>query len=172
MALRCTWCNSELLPGQSGPRHENLVTRGLCPACRENFAFQMGVPLQTYLDSLPVPIFVVDDDVVVQAANKSGAALLKKGPEQMLKRLSGVVFECAYARLPQGCGRTVHCTACAIRRSVAHTYETGESLHDVPALMHCGRSGEEQDIAMRISTEMMGEVVLLRIDSVSSVVQR
>jgi hypothetical protein len=171
MLLRCTWCNNEFPSEKAGPRTERRVTRSICPACREHFAFQMGVPLQSYLDSLPVPIFVVDDDVVVQAANKSGYSLLQKGPDQVLKRLGGIVFECAYARLPEGCGRTVHCTACAIRRSVAHTYETGESLENVPALMHCGRADEEQDIAMHISTEMMGAIVLLRIDSIASAVK-
>jgi hypothetical protein len=124
----------------------------------------MGVPLQSYLDSLPVPIFVVDDDVVVQAANKLGYAMLNKQPDQVLKRLGGIVFECAYARLPEGCGRTVHCTGCAIRRSVAHTYETGESLYDVPALLHCGRESEENAVILRLSTEMLGNVVVLHID--------
>lgn len=171
MTLHCTWCNNEILPEQAGPQTESRVTRGICSSCREHFAFQMGVPLQTFLDSLPVPIFVVDDDVVVQSANRSGYALLQKGPDEILQRRGGIVFECAYARLPEGCGRTVHCTGCAIRRSVAHTYETGESLENVPALLHCGREGEEQDIAMRISTEMMGDIVLLRLDSAVRAVQ-
>jgi hypothetical protein len=171
MLLRCTWCNNEFPSEQAGPQTERRVTRGICPACREHFAFQMGVPLQTYLDSLPVPIFVVDQKGVVQAANKGGYALLNKRPDQVLKRLSGIVFECAYARLPEGCGRTVHCTACAIRRSVAHTYETGESLSNVPALLHCGREGGEQDIAMHLSTEMMGDVVLLQLNSAAKAVK-
>ena len=168
--LRCPWCNNEFPSEQAGPQTESRVTRGICPACREHFAFQMGVPLQTYLDSLPVPIFVVDDDMAVQAANRAGYTLLQKGPEQILKRLGGIVFECAYARLPEGCGRTVHCTGCAIRRSVAHTYETGESLMNVPAMLHCGTERDPQDVTLRISTEMMGNVVLLRLDSSANVV--
>jgi PAS domain-containing protein len=165
MTIRCTWCNNEIPPEQAGSASENRVTRGICAACREHFAFQMGVPLQSYLDSLPVPIFVVDGQGVVQNANRTGYTYLQKKPEQVMKKLGGVVFECAYARLPEGCGRTVHCTGCAIRRSVAQTYETGQRLVGVPALMHCGRAGEEQDIAMRISTEMLGDIVLLRLDS-------
>lgn len=131
----------------------------------------MGVPLQSYLDSLPVPIFVVDGNAVVQAANRNGYALVRKEPGQVLQRLGGVVFECAYARLPEGCGRTVHCTGCALRRSIAHTYETGESLHDVPALMHCGEEGRENNLAFRISTERLGDVVMLRIDRTAATVK-
>jgi hypothetical protein len=153
-----------MAPHEIGPQTESRVTRGICTACREHFAFQMGVPLQTYLDSLPVPIFVVDGDAVVQAANKQGYRTLQKGPDQVLKRLSGVVFECAYARLPAGCGRTVHCSGCAIRRSIAHTYETGESLYSVPASLHCGGEGGSHDVSLSISTEMMGNVVLLRLE--------
>lgn len=165
MISSCIWCNNEILPegtSASGSR----VARGICASCREHFAFQMGVPLQTFLDSLPAPIFVVDNDVTVQAANRAGYAVLGKRPDQVLQRLGGVVFECAYARLPEGCGRTVHCSGCAIRRSVYHTFETGETLTGVPATLRCGGDGREQDVVMRISTELMGSVVLLRLDIV------
>jgi hypothetical protein len=125
----------------------------------------MGVPLQAFLDSLQAPIFVVDGDVVVQAANKRGYALLKKGAGLVLQQLGGVVFECAYARLPEGCGRTVHCSGCAIRRSVYHTMETGKSLIRVPAVLNCGEASEPDKIVMHISTEKMGNIVLLRVDA-------
>ncbi len=168
MNRQCVWCNNEIGPVESGRRAGRRIAHTLCARCTEHFVFQMGVPLQTFLDSLPAPIFVVDSGGVVQAANRMGYTLLRKGPRQVEKQPGGVVFECAYAQLPEGCGRTIHCSGCAIRRSVYHTCETGESLIEVPATLRSGDLGAPLEIAMRISTEKMGDVVLLRVDQAGS----
>ncbi len=166
MARTCTWCNAEIQLPDSGRHAGRSMTEALCTECSEQFVFQMGVPLQSFLDSLPAPVFVVDDDVIVKAANSLGYELLEKTPDQIRDRIGGVVFECAWARLPEGCGRTIHCSACAIRRSVFYTYETGKSLIEVPATLRYYQKKEDQELAMFISTEKMGDVVLLRIDRI------
>lgn len=171
MSIRCAWCNTELTPDEAAGLSGRRIARPLCVNCAENFVFQMGVPLQTFLDSLPAPILVVDNNVEVQAANRLGLELLGKDHHQVLKKLGGIVFECAYARLPEGCGRTVHCSGCAIRRSVYHTYETGESLHEVPATLAYGGHDNPQRAELVISTEKMGEVVLLRVDKMAAPVK-
>ena len=64
---------------KAGGHGSRTMVRSIArPAWAALSVFQMGVPLQTFLDSLPAPIFVVNDDVVVRAANKKGFALLKK----------------------------------------------------------------------------------------------
>jgi len=163
-APRCAWCNNEIGPEMR--TSERRIAHALCAACSEHFVFQMGVPIQKYLDSLPAPIFVVNSNAEVQAANTLGLTLLNKESRDVLKKLSGTVFECAYARLPEGCGRTVHCSGCTIRRSVYETAETGESRISVPATLRCDINDPAQDVVMLISTEKMGDVVLLRIDKV------
>ncbi len=167
MGVRCSWCDNELGAGPAGRPADRRVVPALCSRCRENFVFQMGVPLQTFLDSLPAPIFVVDDDARVKAANREGHALLRKVPDEVRDRLTGVVFDCAYAQLPEGCGRTIHCSGCAIRRSVHHTWETGERLVDVGATLRFARPDEAVEIALLVSTERMGDVVLLRVERVA-----
>ncbi len=162
---RCAWCNTELGPDDARNGDRRVANR-LCAACSEHFVFQMGVPLQNFLDSLPAPIFVVNGNAEVQAANALGLKFVNKESRDIIKKLGGVVFECAYARLPEGCGRTVHCSGCAIRRSVFETYETGESRINVPAMLRCDPHDPSQDISMVISTERLGDVVLLRIDKV------
>ncbi len=169
-SVRCVWCNGPIGPGEGNRRQGGLIKPPLCQSCAEFLVFQMGVPLQKFLDSLPAPIFMVDNDATVVAANSKGYGLLHKGPEQVLRRLSGQVFECAYARLEQGCGRTVHCSGCAIRRSIYHTSETGESLSAVPATLRRGDADDPEAVTMLISTEKMGNVVLLRIDRVNGAV--
>ena len=168
MTIHCSWCNNEMLPNESGRSTDRRISLPLCSSCSELLLFQMGVPLQTFLDRLPAPIFVVNNDARVEAANTLGYQFLNKKPQDVVKKLSGVVFECAYARLPEGCGGTVHCSGCAIRRSVFHTYETGESRIEVPATLKYDGPDNPRDVEMLISTEKMGEVVLLRIDKVCS----
>jgi len=166
MNTTCAWCNNEMNEEQGALREGGTIVRSICTTCLEGFTFQMGVPLQTFVDSLPVPIFVVNDDVVVQAANKLGYALLNKDSQSVLKKLGGIVFDCAYAQLPEGCGRTIHCSGCAIRRSVYHTYTTGKSLIAVPATLHGGEQGKTQAVALKVSTEKMGDVILLQVEKV------
>jgi len=163
MSRQCTWCNEALTAGPSPDRRK--IADSVCGDCSENFVFQMGVPLQAFIDSLQAPIFVVDSDGLVQAANRWGYSMLRKGTSQVLKQPGGVVFECAYARLPGGCGSTVHCSGCAIRRSVYHTRETGKSLTNVPAVLNRGDASEPEKVVLRISTEKMGNIVLLQVDS-------
>lgn len=156
----CKWCDNEIDPQADRRR----IAQGICTNCSEHMTFQMGVPLQTFLDSLPAPIFVINDEGVVQGANRLGYVLLNKEPNQVRNLPGGVVFECAYARLPEGCGRTVHCSGCTIRRTVFKTFETGESQIEVPATLRYGSVETPQHIAMHISTEKMGAVILLRVD--------
>lgn len=165
MTRLCRWCNARLSTEEGARQSGRRIAESLCAACSEHFVFQMGVPFQTFIDSLPAPIFVLDGDAVVRGANTLGHRLLgKKRPDQAETGLAGDVFECAYARLPEGCGKTIHCSGCAIRRSVYQTFETGESLINVPATLRYGDPSDPQPVAMRISTEKMGDVVLLRID--------
>jgi hypothetical protein len=84
----------------------------------------------------------------------------------MIGRLGGDVFECEYARHPDGCGRTIHCSGCAIRRSVTTTFQTGQALHHVPAQLK-QYPQENRQVEMLISTEKVGDTVWLRIEALS-----
>lgn len=144
------------------------ISHGICDGCSDNFAFQMGVPLQQYLDSLPLPVLAVDRSVVVKASNAKACAALGKGPQEVIERLGGTVFECSHARLPEGCGGTIHCSGCAIRRSVERTYVTGEAQIRVPAVLK--RQGREglSEVALIITTVRSGEVVLLQVEEMKA----
>ena len=78
--------------------------------------------------------------------------------------LGGEVFECDYSYLPGVCGKTQHCGACAIRRAVTTTYETGEALAGHGVTLHQRTPGGVHDVRLTISTQKIGEVVFLRID--------
>jgi hypothetical protein len=134
--------------------------------CLEHVGARGGTPLLDFLDSLDVPVVVTDGDVVVKQANKPLLKLFGKELSQVTGYRGGDVFECEYAHLPEGCGRTVHCSGCAIRRSVEETFTTGKSLRNVQAYLNRDMVTQFQQLGLVISTEKAWGAVLLRIDHV------
>jgi PAS domain-containing protein len=165
MSRTCAWCKAEL-PTENGDS-VHVITRCFCPACLEYFSSPRSPKsLQQYLDEIKVPVLVMDDDVRVLGFNKSACALLGRRPEGCVGRYGGDVLECAYARLPGGCGNTEHCKACAIRITVTTTHATGDSKTNVPAYQDVVTAAGTREVRLLISTEKVGSFVLLRIDEV------
>jgi PAS domain-containing protein len=150
--------------GSSHPDTE--ISHGICGSCADNFTFQQGVPFQRYLDSIPVPVLAVDRFVVVKAVNRKACDMLGKEPREIIQHLGGNVFECAHARLPEGCGRTIHCSGCVIRKSVTRTFETGEPQMSVPATLRRTDPDHPSAVVLFITTVRSGDVVMLRVDRI------
>jgi len=121
-----------------------------------------------YLDSLGVPILVVDSEGSIDCANKYARDILQKAPSEINGRKGGDVFECAYAKLPKGCGNTIHCDACTIRNTVMDTHVTGNPHIYTKAYLTQGTPDENQEIKFLISTQKVANIVLLRIDKAGS----
>jgi hypothetical protein len=161
----CAWCKKEL--GESSSSEEQqVITHGICDECALNLRAQMGIPLQEYLDGLKAPVLLVDSDVKVLTANAAVRGLIGKELDYIEGFKGGDVFECAFARLPGGCGKTVHCSGCAIRRTVMDTFRTGESHVRTPAYLNQQVLSETRCLDLSITTEKVGDVVLLRIDRI------
>jgi hypothetical protein len=124
----CAWCRKELGRVDSQAGSENVITHGICGNCKDNLLFQMGVELGVFLDSLKLPVVVVNCGGTIVTGNDQARTLLRKGLSEIEGYKGGEVFECAYARLPDGCGNTMHCSGCTIRRTVMETYSTGRSF--------------------------------------------
>ena len=161
----CAWCKKEL-EVDSSANPEQVITHGICKDCRENVLFQMGVELKVYLDSLDVPVVVVNGEGIVETANDRAQTLLRKRLPEIKGYRGGEVFECAYARMPEGCGSTIHCSGCTIRNTVMQTHGTGKSFLTVPATLNHKASENIEKTALLISTEKLAGVVLLRIDKI------
>ena len=164
----CAWCKRELGRVHSQEGSENVITHGICGSCRDNMLFQMGVELGVFLDSLKLPIVVVNGEGTVVTGNHQARALLRKGLPEIEGYKGGDVFECAYARLPDGCGNTMHCSGCTIRRAVMETYDTGRSFLRVPAKLTRNTAQDPEKIKMLISTERVADLILLRIDEMET----
>lgn len=161
MKRRCAWCSREM-PPKEGPA--DLVSHGVCERCADEIFSNTPIPLQRHLDKLTEPVIVVDGDVTLSYLNQSAQRLTGKTPDAAQNRKGGEVFDCAHSRLPGGCGRTIHCSGCAIRQSVTRTYETGEPQVLVPATLKKADPDGPGAAVLTITTLKRGDMVLLRID--------
>jgi len=141
-----------------------VVTHGVCQRCSFRLNAQVGLSLSEYLDGLDAPIVLLGGGGDVRGANSRARAMLGAELPEIVGSLAGDVFECRWASLPEGCGRTVHCSGCAIRRTVTDTYATGRSHLYEPAGLDRGTPDEPKETRLQISTERVRDVVLLRID--------
>jgi len=162
----CAWCKKDLgeIPVDSIP--EDSITHGICYDCSHHLFAEIGMPLRSFLDGLDAPVLVVDSNCTVTTANDIALKLVNKDLTNIEGFRGGEVFGCAYARLPGGCGNTVHCSGCTIRRTVMDTFRTGKSHSKVPAILKQQKTTEPQEIHLHISTEKVADVVLLRVDKV------
>ena len=168
MKVICAGCGLGLgkKPAESlGP---DAVSHGVCEPCAIRFLAKTGVPVDEYIESLPVPTVLVTSDAVVNSANSSALSLLGKEPAEIQGRKGGNVFECMYADLPEGCGKTVHCSGCAIRRTVTDTWRTGEPHLRVPAYLRQSSGGVTTRLEYLISAEKRGGMVFLRIEEIGA----
>lgn len=71
------------------------------------------------LDAVPLPVFVVDDDVRFLDYNQSAAKLIQADRADVLQKRGGEVLHCLNARKSlAGCGHARQCSNCVIRNSV------------------------------------------------------
>lgn len=163
----CAWCGKDMGAIESEDDYTKLITHGICDKCAYHQLAQIGMSVPKFLEGLDGPVVVVDSNGNIRTGNTKALELVGKDLSEIEGYAPGEVFECEYARLPDGCGNTVHCSGCAIRNAVNETYTTGKSLLRLPATWQLHTSEATQEIRLLISTEKVADVVLLRIDEVN-----
>jgi hypothetical protein len=168
----CAWCRNEIPEPQppGGPPsgdadEEGPVSHGICLACADKLFADQAVSLQSIIDRLPIPVLVVDSDVTVSLLNKQAQAVLGATPEQAVDRKGGELFDCVYSHLPDGCGRTIHCSGCALRRAVTTTYETGEPQVFIPASLKRNDPDDPSSVSLRVTTIKRDNLVMVKLDN-------
>lgn len=119
--------------------------------------------LADLLNEFTVPVLAIDDDVVVLVANDAARAAFNLTAVERMSRRIGDIVECVHAREPGGCGRTIHCTGCALRKTVADTAADGKPRDGVPAFQSDHTPRGVELTLFRISTQAMGNFVLATI---------
>ena len=161
----CSWCNIDMGTVSTESNFENAVTHGICSECVDTFFGPQPVNLMDFIDGLNAAVVIVDATGRVSSANKKARALLQKELPDIEGFNGGDVFECAFAKLPGGCGNTTHCDGCTIRNTVMDTFQSGNSHLKTPAYLIHGTFDINQEIQFLISTEKVMDVVLLSIDN-------
>jgi|APIni6443716594_1056825.scaffolds.fasta_scaffold13012_3 hypothetical protein len=162
----CSWCKADLGAVTSEFLSDTNITYGICEECLNAYFGLRQVRFLDFIDSLDAPVVVIDENGVVSSANRKARVFLQKELPHIEGFKGGDVFECAYAKLPEGCGETNHCDGCSIRKTVMDTFQTGKSHLKTPAYLFHGIPENNDEIRFLISTEKVKDVVLLRIDEV------
>ncbi len=160
MQVICSYCRKRL--PDKPPFDNPSPTHTMCPECLAHFEPQWkGQSLSEYLNQFDAPVLAVNAEGRLIAANSRATQLLGKPREDLIGRLGGEATECVNARLPGGCGNTVHCQRCTIRRTVTETMTTGKSFSEVQA--YVDRDGER--VHFLISTEREDDFVRLTVEA-------
>ncbi|MBD3275870.1 MAG: hypothetical protein GF372_11195 [Candidatus Marinimicrobia bacterium] len=163
MKVICCSCGISLGERDSTAFEQDAISHGLCDSCSHSFMAQIGMPLDEYLGGIEAPVTVVTPEGRIATANAKGFELLGKNFNEIHGEKGGDVFDCEYARLPEGCGETIHCSGCTIRNTVMATLETGEVQRNVPAILNKHAEDGTKRFDLLISTEQKGGVVFLTI---------
>lgn len=166
MKTICAWCNKSMGSIIFDENSEGLLSHGICKECFGAMKGPKKSTLKEFLDSIETPVLVVGLDATINYANMQAREILQKEMPNIEGIWGGDVFECAYAKLREGCGNTSHCVGCTIRNTVMDTMQTGNSHLRSPAYLMQGTPEDNQEIKFLISTEKVSDVVLLRIDKV------
>jgi len=164
----CAWCKQEIDPDESSPVSSDApISHGVCPDCVQKFFSFMGKPMRDFLDEFAGPVFLVDPTNKIITANSNGLALIDKEPDAIEEKKVGNVFECPHASETAGCGNSIHCKTCTIRSAIAETSRTGQARLQVPAYADLHSFSKNKKSKFAISTEKVGDAVLLRIDDIA-----
>jgi len=161
MKYVCAYCNTELRPKSA---EKDGVSHGICTSCYNHIKASLGVDLKEYLNMLDHPVFLVDDDVKVLSANYKAGHLIGNKTLSIHDKRLGEVFECEHALRSEGCGKSVCCSGCAIRKAVSTTYMIGDPVIKKPASLISDMSGIPTAIDLYITTYKVGDVVFLMVE--------
>lgn len=161
MKTICSFYNAVIMDGTSP---DDQVSHGVCKSCYTRILTEFGFNLKKFLNMLDAPVFLVDEDVNVLAANTLAIAAVNKPMEKTTGHICGDVLECINAFLPEGCGKTPSCLDCTIRTSVNETYKSGTQTTRRPTVIIRKNRDSEEKARLLVSTRKDGDVVLLQLE--------
>ncbi len=161
----CAWCSMDMGQVDGQAPHRYPVTHGICDDCSHILSNFKDVSLDQLISKLDGPVMVVDEiSGEVVAANADAAATFGKSAGDMVGQRGGNVMECIHSTEPEGCGRTVHCSGCSIRRLVSDTTASGLGVDRTPTYQYRVTPRGILKQHYLISTEKIEDLILLRIE--------
>ena len=159
MLVICAYCRKTISDARGGGSCD--VSHGMCQSCADHYErLWSGMPLSVYLETIDHPVIVVNGDGCVMGANQKLAHLLGRERVELRGLMGGEAFACVHSLLPEGCGKTVHCRECTIRRAVTKVAKTGRPLEKIPAYLDT----KEGRVNLRISVRAKDGLVRVVVD--------
>jgi PAS domain-containing protein len=155
----CAYCRKTISDARGGGACD--VSHGMCRSCADHYErLWNGMPLSEYLDTIEQPVIVVNGDGCVMGANQKLAHLFGRERAELRGLMGGEAFACVHSLLPEGCGKTVHCRECTIRRTVRQVARTGRAVEKVPAYLQT----KDGRVNLRISVRAKEGLVRVVVD--------
>jgi PAS domain-containing protein len=163
----CAYCRKTISDDRQGGECD--VSHGMCPSCADHYErLWQGMPLSEYLDTIDRPVIMVNGDGAVVAANQKLAALFGREKAEMRGLLEGEAMACVHSRLPEGCGKTVHCRECTVRRAVESVARTGKPLQRITAYLDT----KDGRVDLRISVKAKDGLVRVVVEEMKPAEQK
>ena len=137
----CSKCRRVEGGGEGGGAPTALHLCADCAAYERRL--RARIPGREGLEKTSQPLLVTTCDGHVVAANAAFTAFAGHAVPELDGWLTGDALGCVRARLPGGCGRTMHCHACTIRRMIAEVGRTRLARWRVPAYI-LGEGGRRE----------------------------
>lgn len=107
-----------------------------CLKKEESLGFLLAV-----INAMPVPVFVVDEDVSILSCNTAAANLAADKVDNILRKRSGEVLGCINStRTAMGCGHADECRFCIIRNAVNEAFLGEQTVRKRTKMMLVGAS--------------------------------
>jgi len=164
----CYVCNEFIAQKKADNFPEDEISHGLCDYCAHHSMAQFGLTMEEFLNGFKEPIVMVGPSGSIMRANHVAKSMLQKTSQEIVGFLGGDVFECEYALLPGGCGKTSHCLGCSIRSLVERTYKNQKGEKNVTCYLKRA-DNEKPDFRLRmvLTTEYRNDMVYLIVHDVS-----
>jgi PAS domain-containing protein len=128
------------------------------------------------LNAMPLPVFVVDDDVKIMAFNQAASHLLGKEPKMIFRRRAGEILSCVHSRdVAEGCGRAPFCKDCMVRDAVTTSFREHKLVRQKASMELIEEGNVNKEIFLLVSTAPIeyrrNEFVLLILQDVSELLE-
>jgi len=117
------------------------------------------------LEAIDAPVLLMQGDPrQVISANRKAFALFEKMPQEVKGHRGGQVFDCIHSFTEAGCGKDANCENCKIKNAIVDTFASANSHNGVSTELSIKKANGTKTYAMQVSTEKLGDFVLVRIE--------
>lgn len=114
--------------------------------------------IENIFENIPVPVFVVDDDVVIYALNDSATLFGGKDRTHYYNKKGGDAFGCVNSfEKPEGCGHGSVCSDCIIRNSMKAAINNNRVVRKLHKLEMVSDSGKKSAVDLLVSSSPVAD---------------